>query len=86
MVGIVEDCVPNESGYTVYCTQRNRFFSGDTVELLSPKTRPVVMQINAVQNADGEYIESVNHAQMPFSFHSDIPFPKGTYIRKNMEE
>ena len=37
VVAVVESC---ENG-TVYCTQRNRFFAGDTVELLAPSQKPV---------------------------------------------
>lgn len=78
VVAVVEYC---ENG-TVYCTQRNRFFAGDTVELLSPKSRPVEMKLDELFDENGERIETANHAMMKFSFPSDTVFPAGTVIRK----
>lgn len=78
IVAVVDHC---EDG-TVYCTQRNRFFAGDEVELLSPSTKPVVMTLDVLFNENGEQIEVANHAMMKFSFKSDISFPSGTVIRK----
>lgn len=78
IVAVVDHC---EDG-TVYCTQRNRFFAGDDVELLSPSAKPVVMNLDVLFNESGEQIEVANHAMMKFSFKSDISFPSGTVIRK----
>lgn len=78
IVAVVDHC---ENG-TVYCTQRNRFFAGDEVELLSPSAKPVVMTLDIIFNENGEQIEVANHAMMKFSFKSDICFPSGTVIRK----
>ncbi|MBR4627961.1 MAG: U32 family peptidase [Ruminococcus sp.] len=78
VVAVVEKC----DGGTVYCTQRNRFFAGDTVELLSPSQKPVEMKLDELFDENGERIETANHAMMKFSFRSDIVFPAGTVIRK----
>ena len=78
VVAVVESC---ENG-TVYCTQRNKFFAGDTVELLAPSQKPVAMVLNNLYDENGEEIETANHAMMKFSFKSDLTFPKGTVIRK----
>lgn len=78
VVAVVEEC----RGGVVYCTQRNRFFAGDTVEILSPAQRPVVMTINKLFDEDNNEIETANHAMMKFSFKSELLFPKGTVIRK----
>lgn len=78
IVAVVDHC---EDG-TVYCTQRNRFFAGDEVELLSPSAKPVVMTLDVLFNENGEQIEVANHAMMKFSFKCDICFPSGTVIRK----
>ena len=78
VVAVVESC---EDG-TVYCTQRNRFFAGDTVELLAPSQKPVEMTLSQLFDENGEEIETANHAMMKFSFRSDLTFPKGTVIRK----
>lgn len=78
VVAVVEKC---ENG-TVYCTQRNRFFAGDTVELLAPSQKPVEMVLDKLFDENGEEIETANHAMMRFSFNSELTFPKGTVIRK----
>ena len=81
VVAVVDECRDG----TVYCTQRNRFFAGDTVELLSPSQKPVTMQLNDLFNEEGEKIDVANHAMMKFSFPSEMTFPTGTVIRKATE-
>ncbi|MDE6426162.1 MAG: U32 family peptidase [Ruminococcus sp.] len=81
VVAVVEKC---ENG-TVYCTQRNRFFAGDTVELLAPSTKPVVLKLDVLYGENGAEIQTANHAMMKFSFKSDLIFPTGTVIRKATE-
>lgn len=78
IVAVVDKC---ENG-TVYCTQRNRFFAGDEVELLSPSVKPVTMTLDKIYNENGEPIDVANHAMMKFSFPCDDEFPAGTVIRK----
>ncbi|MDE5853459.1 MAG: U32 family peptidase [Ruminococcus sp.] len=78
IVAVVERC---ENGI-VYCTQRNRFFAGDEVELLSPSAKPVVMNLDKIFNENNEEISTANHAMMKFSFKCDTVFPSGTVIRK----
>ncbi|MDE6670732.1 MAG: U32 family peptidase [Ruminococcus sp.] len=81
VVAVVEKC---ENG-TVYCTQRNRFFAGDTVELLAPSTKPVTLTLDTLYDENGGEIQTANHAMMRFSFKSDLIFPSGTVIRKATE-
>lgn len=78
VVAVVDKC---ENG-TVYCTQRNRFFAGDNVELLSPSSKPVEMTLTELFDEEGAPIDTANHAMMKFSFKSEIVFPAGTVIRK----
>lgn len=80
VVAVVEGC---ENG-VVYCSQRNRFFAGDTVELLAPSQKPVSLVLDKLFDENGDEIETANHAMMKFSFRSDIIFPKGTVIRKEL--
>lgn len=81
VVAVVEKC---ENG-TVYCTQRNRFFAGDTIELLAPSAKPVVLTLDTLYDENSEQIQTANHAMMKFSFKSDLTFPTGTVIRKATE-
>ena len=78
VVAVVEKC----EGGRVYCTQRNRFFAGDTVELLAPSCKPVTLTLDTLLDDNGESISTANHAMMPFSFPCDMEFPAGTVIRK----
>lgn len=78
VVAVVEKC---ENG-TIYCTQRNRFFAGDTVELLAPSRKPVTLTLDTLYDENSEQIQTANHAMMKFSFKSDLTFPTGTVIRK----
>lgn len=82
VVAVVEKC---KNG-TVYCTQRNKFFAGDTVELLAPSQKPVTLILNKIFDENGNEIETANHAMMNFSFESDLVFPEGTVIRKQVEK
>ncbi len=82
VVGIVSHC---ENGI-VYATQRNRFFAGDTVEILSPGRKPVVLKMDEIYNGDGERIETVNHAMMAFSFPCTEEFPENSIIRMETDE
>ena len=82
VVGIVERC----EGGTVYATQRNRFFRGDTVEIVAPGRQPVEVQLDTLYNGDGAPIETANHAMMAFSFPCETDFPAHSIIRKPIAE
>lgn len=81
VVAVVDECRDG----TVYCTQRNRFFAGDTVELLAPSSKPVEMKLDTLFDENGVQIETANHAMMKFSFPCDMSFPAGTVIRKAVD-
>ncbi|MBR5165832.1 MAG: U32 family peptidase [Ruminococcus sp.] len=81
VVAVVDECRDG----TVYCTQRNRFFAGDTVELLAPSSKPVEMKLDTLFDENGEQIETANHAMMRFSFPSELTVPAGTVIRKAVD-
>lgn len=78
VVGIVERC----EGGICYATQRNRFFAGDTIEVLAPGKAPVSLKMDDLRNEAGERIETVNHAMMPFSFPCEQVFPPNSILRK----
>ncbi len=69
-----------------YCTQRNRFFQGDVLEALEVHKAPFSVVVKDLKNADGEAIESTNHAMMKFSFACETPLEDGTILRKEREE
>ena len=81
VVAVVDECRDG----IVYCTQRNRFFAGDTVELLAPSEKPVEMKLDTLFDENGVQIDTANHAMMKFSFPSEMEFPSGTVIRKAVD-
>lgn len=82
VVAVVEKC---ENGM-VYCTQRNKFFAGDTVEILPPSQKPVEIVLDTLFDENGQEIETANHAMMQFSFRSDMQFEPGSFIRKSVDK
>ncbi len=69
-----------------YCTQRNRFFSGEELEVMPVGKKPFTVIAHNLKNADDVGIESANHAMMKFSFSCDIPLEEGMILRKEREE
>ena len=69
----------------LYLTQRNRFFAGDTLEIVSPGQPPVTVTAQGLQNEDGESIETANHAMMQCSICCDQAFPARSVVRKPVE-
>ncbi|MBQ9913138.1 MAG: U32 family peptidase [Clostridia bacterium] len=69
-----------------YCTQRNRFFAGEELEVMPVGEKPFKVTVRNLKNADGEPIESTNHAMMRFSFECEIPLTENTILRKEREE
>jgi len=67
-----------------YCTQKNKFFKGDTVEIAEPKKRPVAFVVNEMFDENGEAIDDTRHAHMKFSFPIETPVMEGTIIRKDI--
>lgn len=78
VVAVVEKCIDG----IVYCTQRNRFFAGDTVEILAPSQKPVTLKLDELYDENGQNISTANHAMMKFSFKSELVFPEGSVIRR----
>ena len=69
-----------------YCTQRNRFFDGEEIEVMPVGEKPFNVIAKNLRNADGERIESANHAMMKFSFECDSVLEKDTILRKERAE
>ena len=80
VVAVIDKC---ENGI-VYATQRNRFFLGDTLEILAPGQKPFVLKPELIWNENNEEIDTVNHAMMKFRFKCEIEFPPRSIIRKQL--
>ena len=70
----------------VYCSQRNRFFEGDTLEVMEVGKKPYTVVAKNLRNEDGEAIESTNHPMMKFTFECDLPIEDNAILRKQREE
>ncbi len=66
---------------TLYCSQRNRFFEGDEVEILERGREPFTVTALGLINEQGEKIDSTNRAMMNFSFRCERQVEKGSIIR-----
>ncbi len=80
----VVDCCDNG---VLYCTQRNRFFEGDILEVLEFGRPPYSIRVTDLINTEtGETIEAANHPMMKVAFKCDIAIPEGAYLRKERAE
>lgn len=78
IIALVEGC---EDGW-LYCLQKNKFSTGDEVEIVESKKRFVTMTIGALQNENNEEIASAPNAGMTVKIASDREFCRGTIIRR----
>ncbi len=65
-----------------YLTQRNRFFSGDTVDILPPDGIPFNLKIENMYNELGEQIDAAPHAMQKLTVRTETEIPKGSLLRK----
>lgn len=78
VVAVVDECRDGK----IYCTQRNRFFKGDTLEILAPGREPVTLVADEIINELGESVDAANKATMKFSMPCNDTFVTGSVIRK----
>ena len=74
-----------ESG-RLYATQRNRFFEGDTLEIMEKGRPPVSLKVENLRNGEGEKVESAPHPTMELSIDCPFEVQPGAYLRKEREE
>ena len=79
VVAVVESC--DEQGNAVL-TQRNRFFRGDILELMNPKTIPVLFTAERITDSDGNEIIDTRHPMMRFCMKLPVSVPQFTIVRK----
>ena len=78
VVAVVDKC---EQG-RAYCTQRNRFFEGDALEILCPNKEPIKYIANEIYNEQNERVSVANIATMKLSMPIAEEIPSGAIIRK----
>ncbi|MBQ3226344.1 MAG: U32 family peptidase [Clostridia bacterium] len=73
-----------ETGETLI-EQRNRFFTGDTLEIVPPVEDFVTYTVDKMKNEDGEEIDSCPHAQQIIRLKLPKHYPIRTMLRKVRE-
>lgn len=76
---VVESC--DRDGNAVL-TQRNRFYQGDTVELLTNDGEPVTFVVEEILNSEGERISSAPHPMMELRIKLPRPCAPLSMLRK----
>lgn len=82
VAAVVESC--DEDGNAVL-TQRNKFYKGDRLELLTPDGLPTMFEAEHIFNADGEEIEDTRHAKMELRMKLPFYAPRLSIVRKYRE-
>ena len=78
VAAVVEDCRDGN----LFCTQRNRFFPGETLEILTPGQPPSPFVVQAIFDGDGQPLQAARHAMQPLQIPFDRPLPQGTILRR----
>lgn len=75
-------CEKSIDASTSLISQRNKFFVGDTLDVLPPNGIPFNVRCISLMNEDGEFVESAPHPTQRLTMKSDSPVPSGSVIRK----
>lgn len=78
---VVAVCDDYQNG-TAYMTQRNRFFVGDTLDVLPPSGVPFNITVETMLNDKGEQIEVAPHAMQKLTMPANTVIPSGSLLRK----
>lgn len=70
---------------TAYLTQRNRFFAGDTLDVLPPSGVPFEVVVDYMENDRGEKIDVAPHAMQRVIFPCSKEIPVGSVLRKKRD-
>ena len=79
-------CEEYLGGKTSVITQRNKFLTGDTLDVLPPDGVSFEAKCLSLTNADGEAVESAPHPMERLTIEAEPPIPAGSLIRKRADE
>jgi len=83
VVAVVDSC--DENGNATL-TQRNKFFTGDILELLTPHDEPISFVAESIKNAKGQEIDSTPQAMMKLFIKLPIYAPQFSVVRKERSQ
>ena len=78
---VVAMCEESGEEYNII-TQRNKFYVGDTLDILPPGGKSFEVKALEIKNQYGEVVESTPHAMEKLWLRTDTVIPKGAYLRK----
>ena len=79
---IVESC--DENGLAV-CSLRNKFRTGDTLEVVGPDTRPFAFTVPVMNDGDGNALEEPRTPQMRFTVQLPQQVPPYSILRHSVD-
>lgn len=79
---IVESC--NETG-TAICSLRNKFHSGDTLEVVGPDFRPLTITANDMKDMEGNATDEPRTPQMLFTMQLPCQVPSNSILRRSVD-
>ena len=79
VVAIVEKC---DSDGNAVLSQRNRFFKGDTLNLLTPNDKPVDFVVEKMSDKNDEEIDIAPHPMMEIKMKLPFQAPENSIVRK----
>ena len=82
VTALVTDC--DENGLATL-SLRNKFRTGDTVELVGPDLRPFSLTVPEMQDAEGNVLTEPKNPQMTFKMQLPKPVPPLTLVRHAVE-
>lgn len=74
-------CEESIDDTTSIISQRNKFFVGDTLDILPPGGISYNVKCISLTNEQGELVESAPHPMQILKLKSDLPVPKGSVLR-----
>lgn len=82
---VIAVCRGMRGGYAVL-SQRNRFFRGDTADVLEPGTVPYEVPLEEIFDAEQNPLEFANHAEMTVLLRTEHPIAEGALLRKKIND
>jgi putative protease len=82
---VIAVCEGMRDGFAIL-SQRNRFFPGDTADVLEAGAAPYELPLEELFDADRNPLECANHAEMTVLVRADRPVARGAIFRKRIND
>ncbi|MEE8706044.1 MAG: U32 family peptidase [Oscillospiraceae bacterium] len=80
---VIAVCESYENG-TAVLKQRNRFFAGETADVMEPGKAPYLLPLTELYDENGEPLQNANHAEMKVLLKTEIPIAPGAFLRHKL--